>query len=129
MEARLGKWGKDLKYGRMYFLSVKFDEHNYLGPGHPKDAMLAAFEPQQLHQTLLGFSLYERRVNDIVELARYAYSQGDDTRDELRQLVVEYMVLNVSAFSKHPSFILLLQEGGEFVMDFWNQVYNVYLVP
>lgn len=82
----------------------------------------------KLHKTLLGFSLYESRVGDVMELARYAYSQGEvrqdgDTMDDLRQLVVEYMVLNVSIFGKHPSFILFLQEGGEFVADFWGLVY------
>lgn len=165
MEAHLEKWGKDLKYERIHYLSVKFDERNYLASGHPKEAMLAAFEPQhndapdqdfkpvllaharlytfscmrlvdplrrltlhKLHQTLLGFSLYERRVDDIVELARYAYSQGEDTTNELRQLVVRYMVLNVSAFSKHPSLILFLQGGGEFVVDFWDEVNKVYLI-
>ncbi|XP_014561166.1 hypothetical protein COCVIDRAFT_87156 [Bipolaris victoriae FI3] len=81
----------------------------------------------KLHRTLLGFQLYSRRVWDIVELARYAYNQGEDrkvdgTKDELRQLVLEYIVREVTVFGKHPAFLLLLEEGGEFVVDFWSLV-------
>jgi hypothetical protein len=86
----------------------------------------------KLHKTLLGFQLYERRVPDVIELARYAYKQGeerknDGTKDELRQLVVEYMVREVTTFGKHEAFISLLQEGGEFVVDFWDLVYQEQL--
>lgn len=83
----------------------------------------------KLHETLLSFKLYKRRVGDVVELARYAYTQGEDrkddgTKDELRQLVVEYIVLEVDTFGKHPAFVDLLHEGGEFVVDFWNLAYQ-----
>ncbi|EUC40829.1 hypothetical protein COCMIDRAFT_40890 [Bipolaris oryzae ATCC 44560] len=83
----------------------------------------------KLHQTLVGFQLYMRRASDIVELARYAYRQGDDrkddgTKDELRQLVLEYIVCEVTTFGKHPAFLDLLHEGGEFVVDFWSLAYK-----
>lgn len=46
----------------------------------------------KLHSTLSGFSLYEERLADVLELAKYAYSQGEDRSedgklDELRELV------------------------------------------
>ncbi|KAF5850646.1 hypothetical protein GGP41_010324 [Bipolaris sorokiniana] len=83
----------------------------------------------KLHRTLLNFQLYERRASDVVELARYAYTQGKDreddgTKDELRQLVLEYVVREVTIFGKHPAFLLLLEEGGEFVVDFWSLAYK-----
>lgn len=160
-------------------LRAGFEKRSYYTSNHPKEAMLAAFEPQcntapdqdfrpvllaharlynfarmylvdplksltlhKLHRTLLSFQLYERRVGDIVQLARYAYkgdeedethgngtmaeleTQQSDALDELRQLVLEYMVLNVTTFGKDPSFITLLQEGGEFVVDFWDILYK-----
>ncbi|KAI4637423.1 hypothetical protein J4E83_000239 [Alternaria metachromatica] len=78
----------------------------------------------KLHQTLLKFKLYDRRVGDVVELARYAYDNGEDRKadgsiEDLRKLVVEYIACEVSTIGKHEAFALLLQEGGEFVVDFW----------
>lgn len=87
---------------------------------------------QKLHQTLRGFKLYKQRVGDVVELARYAYDHGenrksDGTIDELRKLVVEYIACEVSTIGKHEAFMLLLQEGGEFVADFWRIIADVNL--
>ncbi|KAI4653963.1 hypothetical protein J4E93_001731 [Alternaria ventricosa] len=78
----------------------------------------------KLHHTLLKFKLYDRRVSDVVELARYAYDNGEDrkpdgTIEDLRKLVVEYIACEVSTIGKHEAFAPLLQEGGEFVVDFW----------
>jgi hypothetical protein len=78
----------------------------------------------KLHATLLNFQLYEQRVCDVVELARYAYDNGVDRGvkgelNELRQLVVEYMVCEVDTIGKHQAFQVLMEDGGEFVTDFW----------
>ncbi|KAH7381710.1 hypothetical protein BKA66DRAFT_418819, partial [Pyrenochaeta sp. MPI-SDFR-AT-0127] len=81
----------------------------------------------KLHKTLLDFKLYHQRVGDVVELARYAYEHGKDreddgTMDELRTLVVEYLACEISTFGKHKEFVRLLEDGGEFVGDFWSIV-------
>jgi hypothetical protein len=81
----------------------------------------------KLHQSLLRFKFYERRVGDVVELARYAYEHGEDrksdgTIEDLRKLVVEYIACEVSNIGKDEAFASLLQEGGEFVVDFWRIV-------
>jgi hypothetical protein len=81
----------------------------------------------KLHKTLVGFQLYTERVGDIVELARYAYDHGPDRSksgrmNDLRQLVVEYMACEVDTIGKHKDFKTLLEEGGEFVTDFWGIV-------
>lgn len=78
----------------------------------------------KLHKTLLGFKLYRSRVGDVIALVRYAYDNGKDredngTIDELRRLVVDYIVCEISMFRKHKNFIQILEEGGEFVSDFW----------
>lgn len=69
-------------------------------------------------------NFYDQRVGDVVELARYAYDNGPDrskagSANELRQLVVEYMAYEVDTIGKHIAFQALLEEGGEFVTDFW----------
>jgi hypothetical protein len=80
----------------------------------------------KLHQTLLCFNLYRDRIGDVIELARYAYSdldlpnRGDDgTLDELRTLIVEYIVCEIDTIGEHDEFVKLMEEGGEFVGDFW----------
>jgi hypothetical protein len=82
---------------------------------------------QKLYMTLSAFQLYHRRVGDIVKLARYAYDHGSDRStagvvNDLRELVVEYIASEVEIFGKHPDFKALLEDGGEFVTDFWRVV-------
>jgi hypothetical protein len=86
----------------------------------------------KLQRTLLSFNLYEERVGDILWLARYAYENGPDrseegTLQELSHLVIEYMALEVDTIGKHPEFRALLEEGGEFVTDFWSAVCKYWL--
>lgn len=81
----------------------------------------------KLHRTLGEFQLYAQRVGDVVELARYAYKNGPDRSesgelDGLRQLVVEYMAREADTIGENPKFKVLLEEGGEFVGDFWGLV-------
>ncbi|KAJ4373979.1 hypothetical protein N0V83_002718 [Neocucurbitaria cava] len=81
----------------------------------------------KLYKTLMCFQLYNHRVGDIVELARYAYDHGadrskDGTLDALRQMVVDYIACEVDTIGKHADFIRLMEDGGEFVSDFWNIV-------
>lgn len=82
----------------------------------------------KLHQTLIKFELFERRIGDVVELARYAYEHGEDrnadgTIDALRKLVVDYMACKVYTIGKNPRFEAFLEEGGQFVSDYWRVVY------
>ena len=82
----------------------------------------------KLYKTLLGFSLYKRRMGDVVELAKYAYQQGEDRKDDgtidpLRNLVVDFLVREISTVGSRKAFESLLCEGGEFVVDFWRLTY------
>jgi hypothetical protein len=81
----------------------------------------------KLHKTLMEFRLYNQRVGDIVQLADYAYVHGANRSeygkvDELRSLVVEYMACKVDIVGKHELFMALMEDGGEFVTDFWRIV-------
>jgi hypothetical protein len=87
---------------------------------------------QKLYMTLSAFQLYHQRVGDIVKLARYAYDHGSDRStagvvNDLRELVVEYIASEVEIVGKHPGFKALLEDGGEFVTDFW-KVVSKYLL-
>ena len=79
----------------------------------------------KLHSTLSSFSLYEERLGDVLELARYAYSQGegrseDGKLDELRELVVRYIACEPKAFSKHQEFKYMMDSEGEFAGDLFD---------
>jgi hypothetical protein len=81
----------------------------------------------KLHKTLMEFELYHQRVRDIVELARFAYEHGPDrseagTANELRRMVVAYMACEVDIIGEREEFKALLEDGGEFVSDFWRIV-------
>ncbi|KAH8726948.1 hypothetical protein GQ44DRAFT_758484 [Phaeosphaeriaceae sp. PMI808] len=87
---------------------------------------LKALTLNKLHKTLLNFKLYAERVGDIIELARYAYSNpdlpdrsDDGTLNDLRKLVVDYIVCEIDTIGKYDEFVKYMEEGGEFVGDFW----------
>jgi hypothetical protein len=98
-------------------------------------ANMQLFEPlklltlHKLHRTLFDFKLYEKRVVDVIELAKYAYGNevtpersDDGTVDELRKLVVEYIACEVDTIGKSKDFSELMELGGEFVSDFWETI-------
>ncbi|KAJ4336139.1 hypothetical protein N0V87_005575 [Didymella glomerata] len=81
----------------------------------------------KLHKTLVSFKLYPERLGDVVELARYAYENGEDRTedgriDALRELVVNYVALEMKVLGKHAEFRTLMDGGGEFAGDFWDIV-------
>ena len=97
-------------------------------------ASLKSLTLEKLHKTLKDFKLYTNRVRDIIELVRYVYSnadlpdRGDDgTLDDLKQLVVEYIVCEIDVIGKCDEFVKYIEEGGEFVGDFWRTARN-YMV-
>lgn len=87
---------------------------------------LRALTLHKLHMTLMNFKLFTARVGDIIELARFAYSNADlpdrrddGTVDDLRKLVVEYVVCEIDTIGKCDEFVRYMEDGGEFVGDFW----------
>ncbi|KAJ4413045.1 hypothetical protein N0V91_000019 [Didymella pomorum] len=82
---------------------------------------------QKLHRTLVSFKLHPERLGDVVELARYAYENGEDRSDDgridpLRELVVNYVAREMKVLGKHAEFRNLMDGGGEFAGDFWDIV-------
>jgi hypothetical protein len=115
---------------------VNFEHEQILAPIFLAHAWLYTFacmrlvEPlkrlalHKLHTALLNSHIFDQRVVDVMELVRYAYDHGenrkeDGTIEDLRMLVVEYIASELSTFRDHKDFVDLLEEGGEFVADFW----------
>ncbi|KAJ5947224.1 hypothetical protein N7466_000239 [Penicillium verhagenii] len=73
--------------------------------------------------TLRSFKLYHTGVDGVVELVRFVYNNtrpdyGNNV-DPLRKLVVRYVVSVIGQIGEQRAFKQLLNEGGDFVTDFW----------
>jgi hypothetical protein len=82
---------------------------------------------QKLADKLMRFDCKAERVGDVLALVRYVYTtESTMSRDmpELTDLVVRYVVSEVSGFGNSEEFEELLMEGGGFVKDFWRIVYT-----
>ncbi|KAF2007373.1 hypothetical protein P154DRAFT_517117 [Amniculicola lignicola CBS 123094] len=91
---------------------------------------LKALALKKLKWTLMNFKLYERRLGDILELARYAYNDIDipprtesGKIDDLRSLVVEFIACEIDTIGKSKELSELLEDGGEFASDLWRRVH------
>jgi hypothetical protein len=84
---------------------------------------LKALALYKLHKTLCVFQLDDENVEDIIDLARHAYSEEGEGLDGgiggLRGLVCQYMATNAVLLSQNDGFMDLLEEGGQFVKDFF----------
>ena len=83
---------------------------------------LKALALYKLHKTLCVFKLEGENIQDIVDLARYAYIEGKGVEEgigKLRTMVCQYMALNALVLSPHTGFTDFLAEGGQFVKDFF----------
>jgi hypothetical protein len=81
----------------------------------------------KLFKALKSFTIYETRVDGIIEFVRFSYKNTpsyDNGVDGLRKLAARYIASVLDAIAKSEPFIKLLQEGGEFVKDFWNVIWN-----
>jgi hypothetical protein len=102
-----------LAHARLY----TFADFNLVAP-------LKALALHKLHHTLVSFRLYHARIGDVIELAKYAYNNNhnrkeDGTVDSLRELVVEYIAREIDFIGKSQEWEELIEEGGEFMVDFW----------
>jgi hypothetical protein len=86
--------------------------------------LLKALTLNKLYKTLINFKLYTKRVRDIIKLARYVYLNPDlldrgnnRTLNNLRKLVVNYVVCEINTIRKYDKFTKYIEESREFVGD------------
>lgn len=90
-------------------------------------AKLKTLSLQKLCDKLTRFECKPERVGDVLALVRWVYTtESGMARDmpELKDIVVRYVVSEVSGFGNTHEFGELLKEGGGFVKDFWAMVYS-----
>lgn len=91
---------------------------------------LSSLALKKLHQTLIVWELSVERVQDVVSVARYTYQNTSSaSRCPLRYIVIDYIVSEHWVVTKSPDFDDLLEEGGEFAVDFWKSVSGTFVVP
>ena len=74
----------------------------------------------KLQRTLAAFTLYGERVDDVVNLMRYSYSNTPDrldSIDDLRLLVVRYVACAVEDLAQSAEFQSLLGDAGSLATD------------
>jgi len=85
---------------------------------------LKALTLQKLHKTLVGFQIFHNRIDDVIALVRYVYSEevipGRDHEgktDAMRDMIVTYVASEFDIIGNTPEFDTLIEEGGEFASD------------
>ncbi|RFU28918.1 hypothetical protein B7463_g7437, partial [Scytalidium lignicola] len=78
----------------------------------------------KLHQTLGMLRLDASKVQHMVDLVQYVYSDGSTVDlakgiDDLRLLICLYIADNSQLTSENEGFTTLLEEGGAFPRDLW----------
>ena len=82
---------------------------------------------QKLADKMMRFDCKPERVGDVLALVRWVYTTNAEMpgdMPELKDLVVRYVVSEVSGFGGTKEFGDLLMDGGEFVKDFWSMVFT-----
>ena len=98
-----------LCHARLYVFAEKYD----IQP-------LRKLSKHNMHRLLSNFCLYTERVGDIVALLRYVYENTPHRahmRDELRDLVMQYIVCQYDKMAPSEEFLDLMEEGGACVRD------------
>lgn len=96
-------------HARLYAFAEKYD----IEP-------LRGLTKQKLHRSLVSLVLYKERAGDIVALLRYIYANTPDrdhATDELRELVMKYVVCKYEIMASSEAFLDLMEEGGPCVRD------------
>ncbi|KAK2877139.1 hypothetical protein FQN49_001383 [Arthroderma sp. PD_2] len=114
-----------LGHARLYVIADKY------GVSRLKGLVL-----YKLYKALNSVVLISMEIQNIIKLIRFAYND-DNTRkrvqgiDELRKLVTRFAVSIVVHIGANAAFLELLQEGGDFVVDFWKVVWakRISLLP
>ncbi|PKY01753.1 hypothetical protein P168DRAFT_334650 [Aspergillus campestris IBT 28561] len=105
-----------LGHARLYLLAHKY----MIDP-------LRQLARSKMAQTLSNFTLYRQSLPAVLELVRFVYAETGPfpfATGPLRALITSYMVSALGQVGDDAKFEALLEEGGDFVADFWRAVWK-----
>lgn len=103
-----------LSHARLYVFAEKYDIQT-----------LKLLALDELHATLVAYTLYPRRTGDIVDLLRYVYANAEPTegKEDMRTLMTQYVGWQVDILIDDEDFRdLMLRNGGPLFSDFLDMV-------
>jgi hypothetical protein len=80
-----------------------------------------------INETLSAYKMYYEAVEALIEFVPYAYANTRPVYskiDDLRDLVVRYVISNLGDLGGHRQFKKLLHNGGYFVTDSWQLTWH-----
>ncbi|KAM5462378.1 hypothetical protein MauCBS54593_007997 [Microsporum audouinii] len=104
-----------LGHARLYVLADKY------GIEPLKELVL-----YKLYTTLKGFTIFSKRAGDIIQLIKFTYENTPENTwaEDLRTLVTHYVASKLDDLAMNSEFHQVLDEGGDFVTDFWKLVWR-----
>ena len=105
-----------LGHARLYVLADKYGIES-----------LCQMVLSKVAQTLEIFTLYHRSVTTVIEFVRFVYSDGFryvHGIGALRSLVTSYIASTLGQLGDDERFERLLEDGGDFIVDFWRAIWN-----
>ena len=81
---------------------------------------------EELHATLVVYTLYDVRTGDIIELLRYVYANTCEPQegvDDMRSMMTQYVVREMDTLMEAAELgELIIEDGGDLLHDFMRAV-------
>ena len=104
-----------LSHAQLYVFAEKYDIQS-----------LKTLALEELHATLVVYTLYDVRTGDIIELLRYVYAntrKPQEGVDDMRSMISQYVGSKMDVLMGAAEFgELIIQDGGDLLHDFMRAV-------
>ena len=104
-----------LSHAQLYVFAEKYDIQS-----------LKTLALEELHATLVVYTLHDARTGDIIELLRYVYAntcKPQEGVDDMRSMVTQYVGYEMDVLMEAAEFAeLIIKDGGDLLRDFMKAV-------
>lgn len=104
-----------LSHAQLYVFAEKYDIQS-----------LKTLALEELHATLVLYTLYDVRTGDIIELLRYVYAntcKPQEGVDDMRSMIIQYVSYEMDVLMEAAEFgELIIESGGDLLRDFMRAV-------
>ena len=104
-----------LSHAQLYVFAEKYDIQS-----------LKTLALEELHATLVVYTLHDARTGDIIELLRYVYAntcKPQEGVDDMRSMITQYVGYEMDVLKDAAEFgELIIKDGGDLLRDFMKAV-------